>query len=77
MGLPGAASHQIQTGVFDDLPRELGYDDGAPVWWPLPVLGLAGLVTAFAIVRLPGGGGHDPAEGLNAGADAARSSCRA
>ena len=55
------------AGVFDDLPRELGYDDGAPVWWPLPVLAFAGLVTALAIVRLPGTGGHDPAEGLNAG----------
>ena len=59
---------QIQTGVFDDLPRELGYDDGAPVWWPLPVLAVAGLLTALAIQRLPGTGGHDPAKGLNAGA---------
>ncbi len=59
--------HQIQTGVFDDLPRELGYDDGAPVWWPLPILAFAGLVTALAIERLPGRGGHDPAGGLNAG----------
>ena len=58
---------QIQTGVFDDLPRELGYDDGAPVWWPLPVLAVAGLLTALAIQRLPGTGGHDPAAGLNAG----------
>lgn len=59
--------HQIQQGVFTDLPRDLGYDDGAPVWWPLPVLGLAGVVIAFAIVRLPGGGGHNPAEGLKTG----------
>jgi H+/Cl- antiporter ClcA len=59
--------HQIQVGVFDDLPRELGYDDGAPLWWYLPVLGLAGLVTAAAIVRLPGTGGHLPAEGLKTG----------
>ncbi len=59
--------HQIQTGVFDDLPRELGYDNGAPMWWPLPVLAVAGLVTALAIDRLPGTGGHDPAAGLNAG----------
>jgi H+/Cl- antiporter ClcA len=59
--------HQIQQGVFTDLPRDLGYDNGAPVWWPLPVLGLAGLVIAFAIVRLPGGGGHNPAEGLKMG----------
>jgi H+/Cl- antiporter ClcA len=58
---------QIQKGVFDELPAQLGYDDGAPVWWPLPVLTIAGLVTAFAIVRLPGGGGHDPSLGLNAG----------
>jgi chloride channel protein, CIC family len=59
--------HQIQQGVFDDLPKTLGYDDGAPVWWPLPVLGLAGLVIAYAIVRLPGAGGHNPAEGLKTG----------
>jgi H+/Cl- antiporter ClcA len=58
---------QIQQGVFDDLPRALGYDGGAPVWWPLPVLALAGLVVAFAIVRLPGRGGHPPAGGLTTG----------
>ena len=27
-------------------------------WWPLPVAALAGLIVAFAIVRLPGRGGH-------------------
>jgi chloride channel protein, CIC family len=59
--------HQIQEGVFEDLPREVGYDDGAPVWWPLPVLAIAGLVAAFAIVRLPGQGGHSPAGGLGTG----------
>src|SRR3954454_16764409 len=59
--------HQIQQGVFVDLPRDLGYSDGAPVWWPLPVLVLAGLVTAFAIERLPGTGGHSPAGGAAAG----------
>ena len=58
---------QIQTAVFDDLPDALGYDGGAPVWWPLPVLAVAGLLTALAIARLPGTGGHDPAGGLNAG----------
>lgn len=56
--------HQIQVGVFDDLPGQLGFEDGAPLWWSVPVLGLAGLVVAFAIVRLPGRGGHVPAEGL-------------
>jgi H+/Cl- antiporter ClcA len=57
--------HELQQGVYDDLPRAVGYDHGAPRWWSLPVCGLAGLVTAFAIVRLPGRGGHVPAEGLN------------
>src|SRR3954467_490533 len=56
--------HQLQVGVFQKLPEQVGYDDGAPVWWPLPVLALAGLVTALAISRLPGIGGHKPSEGL-------------
>jgi H+/Cl- antiporter ClcA len=55
---------QIQQGVFHDLPRELGYDHGAPLWWSLPVLAIAGLIVAFVVVRLPGDGGHVPAEGL-------------
>jgi H+/Cl- antiporter ClcA len=57
--------HELQQAVFDDVPRALGYDQGAPRWWSLPVCALAGLITAFAIVRLPGRGGHVPAEGLN------------
>jgi H+/Cl- antiporter ClcA len=56
----------IQQGVYEDLPDALGFD-AAPWWWPLPVLGLAGLIIAFAIVRLPGRGGHVPAEGLKTG----------
>ena len=55
--------HVIQVGVYTDLPDHLGYDS-APWWWPLPWLALAGVLTAFAIVRLPGSGGHVPADGL-------------
>jgi H+/Cl- antiporter ClcA len=55
----------MQTWVFTDLPEGLGFDS-APLWWSLPILAVAGLVTAFAIVRLPGHGGHIPAEGLSA-----------
>jgi H+/Cl- antiporter ClcA len=58
--------HQIQVGVFTDLPKDLGYDNGAPMWWYVLVLGIAGVVTAFAIVSLPGTGGHLPANGLQA-----------
>jgi H+/Cl- antiporter ClcA len=59
--------HYIQLWVFTDIPNELGYDS-APLWWYPPMLALAGLLTALAIVRLPGQGGHIPAEGLNPGA---------
>jgi chloride channel protein, CIC family len=58
--------HQIQVGVYTDLPKDFGYDT-APDWWSLPVLAIAGVVTAFAIVRLPGRGGHLPANGLSGG----------
>ena len=58
--------HYIQQWVFTDLPSGLGFDT-VPTWWPLPVLGVAGVIISFAIVRLPGRGVHEPAEGLKAG----------
>jgi H+/Cl- antiporter ClcA len=64
--------HQIQVGLFTDLPEELGYDHGAPSWFYVVVLGLAGLLVALAIVRLPGDGGHVPAKGLAIGGDPVR-----
>jgi H+/Cl- antiporter ClcA len=57
----------IQQGVYVHLPSALGFAK-PPVWWPLPWLTLAGVLTAIAIVRLPGHGGHVPADGLNPGA---------
>src|ERR1700679_2845775 len=60
--------HQIQVWVFTDLPGDLGYAS-APMWFYVVVLGLAGLAVALAIVRLPGKGGHVPAEGLKVGGD--------
>lgn len=59
--------YQIQQEVFTHLPHALGYPHGPPVWWPLPVLAIAGLIVAVVIVRLPGRGGHIPANGLAAG----------
>jgi len=55
--------HELQVWVFTDLPDELGFDT-VPTWWPLPVLGVAGVFIALAIVRLPGSGGHEPTAGL-------------
>jgi hypothetical protein len=59
--------HVIEIAVYEDLPEHTGYSS-LPDWWPLPWLALAGLLTAFAIARLPGRGGHVPADGLKAGA---------
>jgi H+/Cl- antiporter ClcA len=57
--------HLVTQWVYDDLPHALGFD-GTPLWWPAPVLLVAGLATAWA-VRLPGGGGHVPYKGLAGG----------
>jgi H+/Cl- antiporter ClcA len=57
--------NQIQRGVYVHLPSDLGYHSGPPLWWSLPVLAIAGVIVAFAIERLPGGGGHIPANGLS------------
>jgi H+/Cl- antiporter ClcA len=73
--------HYIQNWVYKDLPDALGYtaltpgDLGhstLPWWYPLPWLALAGMLTALAITRLPGGGGHVPADGLAAGGSPTR-----
>jgi H+/Cl- antiporter ClcA len=58
---------QLQKELYTHLPHALGYKNGPPVWWPLPLLGIAGLLVALAIMRLPGEGGHLPARGLAAG----------
>ena len=58
--------HAVQQAVFTDLPDALGFTT-SPWWWPLPVLAIAGVLIAFAIDRLPGTGGHEPAEGLKVG----------
>ena len=59
-------THALQVWLYQDLPSALGFTD-VPWWWPLPVLAVAGLIVAFAVVRLPGNGGHEPANGLETG----------
>src|SRR5262245_29474663 len=59
-------THGLQHGVYIELPDGLGFDS-VPWWWPLPFLALAGLLIAFAVVRLPGRGGHEPSDGLHTG----------
>jgi H+/Cl- antiporter ClcA len=64
--------YQIQRELYTHLPHALGYDNGPPVWWPLPVLAIAGALVALAITHLPGEGGHLPARGLAPAGSAAR-----
>jgi H+/Cl- antiporter ClcA len=56
----------LQEWLFSDLPKALGLG-GAPWWWPLPLLTLAGVLVALTIRYLPGRGGHSPADGFKAG----------
>ena len=58
--------HYTQQWLFTDVPDGFGWDS-IPSWWYLLVLGVAGVPVAFAIVRLPGSGGHVPARGLQMG----------
>jgi H+/Cl- antiporter ClcA len=59
--------YQLQQELYTHLPHALGYPHGPPKWWPLPVLAIGALLVALAITRLPGNGGHIPANGLAAG----------
>ncbi len=56
---------ESQQYLFETLPVDIGFDE-APVWWPLPLLTLSGLLVALTIRYLPGTAGHKPAEGFKA-----------
>ena len=58
--------HYLQQWLYKDLPSGLDLSP-VPSWWPLPVLAVASVPIAFALARMPGSGGHKPAEGLKAG----------
>jgi H+/Cl- antiporter ClcA len=53
----------LQQEIFTHLPHGLGFST-APVWWPLPVLAVGGVLTGLAIQYLPGNGGASPADGF-------------
>jgi H+/Cl- antiporter ClcA len=59
--------YQLQQELYHHLPAALGYQHGPPLWWSLPILAIAGVLAAVTITRLPGNGGHIPAEGLKVG----------
>jgi H+/Cl- antiporter ClcA len=53
----------LQKEIFTHLPHGLGFST-EPVWWPLPVLTVGGVLAALAIRYLPGRGGPSPAGGF-------------
>ncbi len=59
-----AAVDELQVLTYTDLPKALGFD-GTPPWWPLPLLGVSGLLVGLAVKHLPGTGGHEPADGMS------------
>ncbi len=63
--LPGTGPLDSARGVKK--PAQRAGISSRPWWWPLPVLAVAGVLAAVAIVRLPGRGGHIPYEGIKAG----------
>ena len=58
-----ALINYLQQEIFTHLPHGLGFR-AEPVWWPLPVVAVGGLLTGLAIRYLPGGGGVSPAGGF-------------
>ena len=58
-----ALVNYLQKEIFTHLPHGLGFQ-ATPVWWPLPVLAVGGLIAAAAIRYLPGDGGPSPAGGF-------------
>ena len=70
---------QLQKWLFQPnyLLQALGFH-GEPVWWPVPLVGLAGVLVGLAIHYLPGRGGHSPADGFQmTGPPLTADSCRA
>jgi H+/Cl- antiporter ClcA len=56
----------VQNWVYSSLPKEIGFS-GTPVWWPLPLLAIAGVLVSATIIALPGTAGHVPADGFKTG----------
>ena len=58
----------LQKWLFDPayLLKALGFH-GEPIWWPVPMVGVAGVLVGLTIRYLPGRGGHSPADGFHPG----------
>jgi hypothetical protein len=61
-----ALEHELTDVLWEDLPDAVGFDE-VPWWWGIPSLIVGGLLVALAVLKLPGAGGHIPADGIGAG----------
>jgi H+/Cl- antiporter ClcA len=52
--------------LYSGFPRFLSLNP-VPVWWPLPLLGVAGLLVGLLIRFVPGRGGESPLDGFHPG----------
>jgi H+/Cl- antiporter ClcA len=59
-------STQLQGWLYQDLPGVLGLA-AVPAWWPLPLLGVAGLLVGLVVRYVPGRGGESPLGGFHPG----------
>ncbi|WP_231642682.1 chloride channel protein [Saccharomonospora sp. NB11] len=55
-----------QRWVFEELPSALGLGS-EPVWWPVPMVTVGGLVVGLVVRHLPGDGGESGVDGVRAG----------
>jgi H+/Cl- antiporter ClcA len=61
-----AAVTSLEKWVWQTLPGKLGWDQPT-AWYAILVLGVAGVLVGLIVTRLPGRGGHVPAEGMGGG----------
>ena len=57
---------ELGDWLYDGFPAFLDLDP-VPVWWPLPLLGVAGLLVGLLIRYVPGRGGESPLDGFRPG----------
>jgi H+/Cl- antiporter ClcA len=57
---------ELGDWLYDGFPHVLDLDP-VPVWWPLPLLGVAGLLVGLLIRYMPGRGGESPLDGFHPG----------
>src|SRR4051794_28727050 len=56
----------LQRWLYQSVPGELGLDT-VPAWWPLPLLGVGGVLVGLIIHFVPGRGGESPLNGFHPG----------